>query len=57
MVDKFIRKEFKKEGKWWCLDMSEISFVFVNFLDSFSSGSSGGSVSVDMLIFKILWSF
>lgn len=56
-VDKFTRKESKKEGKRRRSETSETSFASANSLESFSSGSSGGSVSVDTSIPKTLWSF
>lgn len=56
-VDKFTRKESKKEGKRRRSDVSENSFASANSLESFSSGSSGGSVSVDTSTPKTLWSF
>ena len=56
-VDKFTRKESKKEGKRRRSDTSETSFASANSLESFSSGSSGGSVSVDTSTPKSLWSF
>ncbi|XP_078384426.1 oxysterol-binding protein-related protein 1-like [Oculina patagonica] len=56
-VDKFTRKESKKDGKRRRSDASENSFASATSLESFSSGSSGGSVSVDTSTPKTLWSF
>lgn len=56
-VDKITRKESKRETKRRRSDGSENSFASATSLESFSSGSSGGSVSVDTSVPKTLWRF
>ena len=56
-VDKITRKESKRESKRRRSDGSENSFASATSLESFSSGSSGGSVSVDTSVPKTLWRF
>ena len=56
-MDKITRKESKRESKRRRSDGSENSFASATSLESFSSGSSGGSVSVDTSVPKTLWRF
>lgn len=58
-VDKFTRKESKRDSKRRRSDASELSATSASAvsLESFSSGSSDGSVTVDVSTPKDLWSF
>lgn len=56
-VDKLTKKDFKRESKRRRSDASEISSTSAVSLESFSSGSSDGSVTVDISAPKDLWCF